>query len=156
MNQEFKRHVSTLERSNDEHKRLVRKREKELDQMKTEFEQNMTSVTGLNHKVCLEEIFSLFLAPLATLSDGFLVYKARRRDQCSASWERVVRWRTETDAWQCQSVSRGTTASEERLRSSIEFHSRRHSWVVVNITSRERSNHDLGVVWCNNLLVPFS
>lgn len=64
MNQELKRHLSTLERSNEEHKRLVRKREKEVDQMKLEFEQNITNATSLNHKVGLEEIFS----------SGFLVF----------------------------------------------------------------------------------
>jgi hypothetical protein len=51
LNQELKRHVSILERSSDEHKRLVRKREKELEQVKNEFEQNVKNASSLGTKV---------------------------------------------------------------------------------------------------------
>ncbi|CAF5136421.1 unnamed protein product, partial [Rotaria sp. Silwood1] len=40
MNQELKRRISILERSNDEYKRLIRKREKEHEQIKNEYENN--------------------------------------------------------------------------------------------------------------------
>ena len=51
MNQELKRHISLLERSNDEHKRSSRKREKELDQVKNEIEHNLKSSSSLTEKV---------------------------------------------------------------------------------------------------------
>ncbi|CAF3693774.1 unnamed protein product [Adineta steineri] len=47
-NQEFKRHVSILERSIEEHKQLLRTREKELEQIKDEFEHTMLNSTPLN------------------------------------------------------------------------------------------------------------
>jgi hypothetical protein len=56
INQELKQHISTLERSNEEHKRLVRKRDKELEQIKTELEHNIKNASLFNHKV-----FFLFL-----------------------------------------------------------------------------------------------
>ena len=144
MNQELKRHLSTLERSNEEHKRLVRKREKEVDQMKAEFEQNITNATSLNHKVGLEMIFSFRSWHFYQRSQSvFLVYETRRRDQCSASWKCIISGRTETDTRQRQSMSRGATAFEERLRSSIEFHSRRHSWIVV----KHHFHRDLIMTW---------
>jgi predicted RNase H-like nuclease (RuvC/YqgF family) len=55
--QEFKRHISLLERSIEEHKRLVRKREKELEQIKTDFEHKMLNVSSLNNKVNIIFIF---------------------------------------------------------------------------------------------------
>ena len=57
MNQEFKRHVSSLDRSNDEHKRLARKREKELEQVTHEFEHNVKNASTLHNKV--STVFSL-------------------------------------------------------------------------------------------------
>jgi hypothetical protein len=51
MNEELKKHVTILERSNDEYKRGTRKREKDFDQMKTEYEHNLTDLSSLNHKV---------------------------------------------------------------------------------------------------------
>jgi predicted RNase H-like nuclease (RuvC/YqgF family) len=59
INQEFKRHTSMLERSIDEHKRLVRKREKELDQVKNEFDHTVLNTSSLTNKVI--RIFDLFL-----------------------------------------------------------------------------------------------
>jgi predicted RNase H-like nuclease (RuvC/YqgF family) len=50
-NQEYKRHISVLERSIEEHKRLIRKREKELEQMRKEFEHNTLNASSLNNKV---------------------------------------------------------------------------------------------------------
>ncbi|CAF4275296.1 unnamed protein product [Adineta steineri] len=47
-NQEFKRHVSILERSIEEHKQLLRTREKELEQIKDEFEHTMLNSTPLD------------------------------------------------------------------------------------------------------------
>jgi predicted RNase H-like nuclease (RuvC/YqgF family) len=58
INQEFKRHTSMLERSIDEHKRLVRKREKELDQVKNEFDHTVLNTSSLTNKVI--RIFDLF------------------------------------------------------------------------------------------------
>ncbi len=51
MNEELKQHISILERSNDEHKRVTRKREKELDQIKNEFEHNIKNASSLSNKV---------------------------------------------------------------------------------------------------------
>ncbi|CAF5109189.1 unnamed protein product, partial [Rotaria sp. Silwood1] len=50
INQELKVHISLLERSIEEHKRLVRKREKELEQMRNEFEHNILNVSSLSNK----------------------------------------------------------------------------------------------------------
>ncbi len=43
-----------LERSIDEHKRLVRKREKELEQIKNEFEHNILNSSSLSNKVFID------------------------------------------------------------------------------------------------------
>jgi hypothetical protein len=51
MNDELKQHINILERSNDEHKRAARKREKDFDQIKTEYEHNLQTLTTLSHKV---------------------------------------------------------------------------------------------------------
>jgi len=51
MNEEYKRHISMLERSIEEHKRLVRKREKELEQIKNEFEHNVLNASSISNKV---------------------------------------------------------------------------------------------------------
>jgi hypothetical protein len=51
MNQELKRHIALLERSTDDYKRLARKRENELEQVKTEFENNVKNASSLNNKV---------------------------------------------------------------------------------------------------------
>ena len=51
MNEELKRHVAAVERSNDDQKRLIRKREKELDQVKNDLEINISNSVALNHKV---------------------------------------------------------------------------------------------------------
>jgi hypothetical protein len=40
-----------LERAIEEHKRLVRKREKELEQIKNEFENNVLNASSLTNKV---------------------------------------------------------------------------------------------------------
>ncbi|CAF3274872.1 unnamed protein product [Rotaria sp. Silwood2] len=50
INQELKTHISLLERSIEEHKRLIRKREKELEQIKNEFEHNILNVSSLSNK----------------------------------------------------------------------------------------------------------
>ncbi|CAF0728780.1 unnamed protein product [Adineta steineri] len=50
MNQELKRHISLLERSNEEYKRLARKREHEVEQVKSEFETNVKNASTLNNK----------------------------------------------------------------------------------------------------------
>jgi len=57
INQELKQHISTLERSNEEHKRLVRKRDKELEQIKTELEHNIKNASLFNHKVFFLSLF---------------------------------------------------------------------------------------------------
>jgi phage shock protein A len=59
-NQECQRHSSILERSIEEHKRLVRKREKELEQVKNEFEHNVLNASSLNNKVFI--VFMLYYA----------------------------------------------------------------------------------------------
>ncbi|CAF4777209.1 unnamed protein product, partial [Rotaria sp. Silwood2] len=46
----LKTHISLLERSIEEHKRLIRKREKELEQIKNEFEHNILNVSSLSNK----------------------------------------------------------------------------------------------------------
>jgi hypothetical protein len=51
MNEELKQHINILERSNEEHKRVARKREKDFDQMKIEYEHNLKSISTLSHKV---------------------------------------------------------------------------------------------------------
>lgn len=51
MNEELKRHVAAVERSNDDQKRSIRKREKELDQVKNDLEINISNSVALNHKV---------------------------------------------------------------------------------------------------------
>lgn len=53
MNKELKQHIAILERSNDEYKRLARKREKELDQTKNDLEINVKNTTLLNNKVLI-------------------------------------------------------------------------------------------------------
>ncbi|CAM2700904.1 unnamed protein product [Rotaria socialis] len=55
LNQELKRHISVIERSNDEHKRVLRKRDKELEQVKNDFEQNLKNATILNNKCTKQE-----------------------------------------------------------------------------------------------------
>lgn len=84
MNQELKRHVSALERSNEEHKRLVRKREKELDQVKNDLELNISNSVTLNHKVFLHSC-----SKDDQCDDhhclSILVYKTRSRTECSTS-----------------------------------------------------------------------
>jgi hypothetical protein len=51
MNQELKEHITILERSNEEHKRIARKREKDLDQMTNECEHNIKNASSLTTKV---------------------------------------------------------------------------------------------------------
>jgi len=51
MNQELKQHITLLERSNDEHKRLSRRREKEFEQIKNEYENTLQNSSSLNTKV---------------------------------------------------------------------------------------------------------
>jgi len=51
MNQELKQHITILERSNDEHKRLTRRREKEFEQIKNEYENTVQNSSALNNKV---------------------------------------------------------------------------------------------------------
>jgi predicted transcriptional regulator len=58
MNQELKRHISLLERSNDEHKRAARKREKELEHVKNEMEYNVKNASSLSNKVLI--LFGFF------------------------------------------------------------------------------------------------
>ena len=60
MNQELKRHMSIVERSNDEHKRLLRKREKEFGQVKNEFEINLKNTSSLSNKVFIQFLILLF------------------------------------------------------------------------------------------------
>ncbi|CAF4067543.1 unnamed protein product, partial [Rotaria sordida] len=50
INQELILHISLLERSIEEHKRLIRKREKELEQVKNEFEHKILNVSSLSNK----------------------------------------------------------------------------------------------------------
>jgi hypothetical protein len=51
MNQELKQHITILERTNDEHKRLARRREKEFEQIKNEYENTVQNSSALNNKV---------------------------------------------------------------------------------------------------------
>ena len=53
MNQELKQHIHILEKSNDEHKRVSRKREKEFDQIRNEYDRNVRDATESNQKVFL-------------------------------------------------------------------------------------------------------
>jgi predicted RNase H-like nuclease (RuvC/YqgF family) len=76
-NQEYKRHISLLERSIEEHKRLVRKREKELEQVKNEFEHNMLNASSLNNKV----FYIFFRLEKNFLSLDYSVYKTRCRNE---------------------------------------------------------------------------
>ncbi|CAF0922423.1 unnamed protein product [Adineta ricciae] len=55
MNQELKRHIALLERSNDEYKRLSRKRDHELEQVKNELESSIKSTTILNTKCAKQD-----------------------------------------------------------------------------------------------------
>lgn len=66
-----------------------------------------------------------------------LVYKTRCRTEYSSSWEYIVEWRIETNAWKCESLSRRTETFEKRLWSSIELYSWRHSRIVVKISYRK-------------------
>lgn len=51
INQDLKRHLSVLEKSNEEHKKLIRKRDKELENVRNELEQHISNSVALNHKV---------------------------------------------------------------------------------------------------------
>lgn len=51
MNHELKQHINILEKSNDEHKRVSRKREKEFDHIRNEYEHNAKDASELNQKV---------------------------------------------------------------------------------------------------------
>lgn len=57
MNKELKQHITLVERSNDEYKRLVRKREKELEQTKNDLELNIKNSSSLNTKVFISFFF---------------------------------------------------------------------------------------------------
>jgi hypothetical protein len=57
MNKELKQHVAILERSNEEHKRVTRKREKELEQIKNEYEQTIKNTSSLSSKVFIQFLF---------------------------------------------------------------------------------------------------
>ncbi|CAF4993733.1 unnamed protein product [Rotaria sp. Silwood1] len=56
INQELKLHISLLERSIEEHKHLIRKREKELEQVKNEFEHNIFNVSSLSNKCTKQDV----------------------------------------------------------------------------------------------------
>ncbi|CAF3911189.1 unnamed protein product [Rotaria sp. Silwood1] len=56
INQELKLHISLLERSIEKHKRLIRKREKELEQVKNEFEHNIFNVSSLSNKCTKQDV----------------------------------------------------------------------------------------------------
>ena len=68
-NQECQRHISVLERSIDEHKRLLRKREKELEQLKNEFEHNVLNASSLTNKVFLSSLSSFSLQILFSVQN---------------------------------------------------------------------------------------
>lgn len=57
MNHEMKRHISVLERSNEEQQRSIRKREKELEQIKNEYEHHMEDASSLNQRVFIKHLF---------------------------------------------------------------------------------------------------
>jgi hypothetical protein len=97
-NQELKRHALVLERATDEHKRVIRKRDKELDQLRTDLEKAVSTMAGLTHKVRL-------LLRVHAFVDRFrLVYETRRRNQCSTSRKEFVERRTQAHARQCLSM----------------------------------------------------
>ena len=81
MNQEYKRHISILERSIDEHKRLVRKREKETEQIKNDLENNVLDTSALTNKVFIQE---LLISKKNILFLCYLVYTTRCRNQCTS------------------------------------------------------------------------
>lgn len=58
INQELKQHISLLERAIEEHKRLVRKREKELEQMKDDFELHTLDFSSLSNKVLINFVYA--------------------------------------------------------------------------------------------------
>lgn len=53
MNRELKQHVTILERANEEYKRMNRKREKELDQIKTEYDHQLKANANFENKVSI-------------------------------------------------------------------------------------------------------
>ena len=85
MNEELKQHISILDRSTEEQKRAVRKREKDLDQMKNDYEYNLKSITALNQKVLIPFPF-LFLERFASL----LVHPAGGRTERSSFRKRFI------------------------------------------------------------------
>ncbi|CAF4478322.1 unnamed protein product [Didymodactylos carnosus] len=50
MDHELKRHITMLEKSLDEHKSIVRKREKELEQLKNDYDNNAKNYTSVANK----------------------------------------------------------------------------------------------------------
>ncbi len=66
------------ERSIEEHKRLVRKRDKELEQIKNDLEHNVLNASSLSNKV-----FSFSF--IDKKNHYYLVYKTRCRNQCSSN-----------------------------------------------------------------------
>ena len=82
MNRELKQHINILEKSNDEHKRVSRKREKEFDHVRNEYEQNAKDASVLNQKV--PSLTFAFVQSRTFFYCSSIVHETRCRIECTS------------------------------------------------------------------------